>query len=1569
MMTAPRFFLTGLLLLAGAFEASAERTKVLIIEGASNHDWQNRKDVLTAILSRDGTLDLTVSITPGAASDPGWATWSPDFSQYDVVLSGYSNGAGGQLRWPTAVETAFANYVSTGGGFVAFHEAADSFADWPAYNDMLGLRWNLANVGTAVQVATNESLIYHAPGQPGPGAYTSHGPNSDVLVKRLGNHPIHAGLPASWLAANLEVWRYPRGPANNLTVLSYAKDPETQLQFPVEWTVNYGSGRVYASSYGHIFPGDVEPAGMRCAAFQEILVRAVKWCAGISPPSAVPSDFPTPSAISLRAHAEGISGFGGPKPVAPFSNGALPTLSIVPTGVEVVEAFPALDWESPIDAKPWPGQAGQLMVAEMDGRIFKLADDDATTTRSEVLNITDRVWYLNWDIGAPTHKHGGIFSAVFHPQFGTGTGKDHLYVFYVHHPTNDSPDAAVDETKPFYNRLSRFTWNGSAFAPASEQILLHLHDTTKGHEGGGMAFGADGFLYLAFGDGGNASSSATEFTQKLDSHARSGVFRMDVDQQGGSVSRPIRRQPAGAGSYSANYYVPKSNPWAEPHDGPAAAVLEEFYAIGLREPHRMSFDAATGFWIGDVGASQFEEVNLMDAPGLNFQWNYQEGSGPGFSSVPNPLIGTERGPLHEYDHSTGNCIIGGHVYRGSAMPFLQGRYLFGDNGTQLVYALEFDPLTKEKIGVQPIAQGRAGGIWNGISSFGIDSAGEPLLLQLGAGVNGAAQISRLKPAGPPGGSGTWEYPPLLSQTGVFTDLPALTPAPSMIPYDVNMPLWSAGVAKQRWVMIPNDGVANTAAERITYSSGGAWQLPVGSVFVKHFARPDNHAALETRIMVHGSDGWGGVTYKWRADGTEADLLEEGGEEVLTIGGDTFEYLYPSRAQCNLCHTPVAGPVLGFRTRQLHRDFAYPGGEIANQIESLSVAGFIDPALTVEDLAAVLTSADKDDPAVGDEDWVRSYLDSNCAHCHQPGASSRAFFDARLSTPLANQSLVCGPVIDGLGAPAPAVVKPGSYENSVMLLRMNTIDECCSMPPLAKGIVDHEAVIRVVDWILGMDADSCTKTQSFYGGGSLGADPPAAASLDTWRSNLVIDEDNVFINTTGAALTLQLDRFTFNAGGTGDPVTPFVVKVNGNNNFTVRAIGTPRGTYVVGDNDLPFSDSTAEIIVAPGEMIAVGFIDALPDGSGGTQPGIITYQSGGAEVWHSGGTGDNHNGSVTIGLAPVPGNSTVTNQTRDYDFGISYLVTEYQAGDGLQVEPGFTVDGAHSNFVINETDVFTNNTAHPMTVTVERFRFHASRQGDPLTPFLVRVNGDDDFTVLAIGETHTAYALGNNDLPFATAASRLTIAPGETIAPGFVDAFPDGSGGSGPGVISFKYDGSDEIYYSYDVTNVASNIALGEEPVYKGYQLDDLTRDYYFSISLGFGGKEDEDGDGLPDKWELAHAANLTTLSGGADSDGDGRTDAEEFAAGTDPTDPSSVLLALGLTPGPSGTTAIATAKTIPGRFYRIEASTNLQSWTPAGTWKAASWPASQTDFSIPQDLLPPGAAGKLFIRVSPGVGN
>ncbi len=1060
----------GLTLLA-AF-ANADPIKVLMVEGVSNHDWRHRANIVRAILAKDGSFDVDITVSPSTAGDPAWAKWRPDFSKYDVVMSGYNN-LGGKPPWPAEVQDAFEAYVSGGGGFLVYHEANNSFAEWPDYNEMIGLGWRDPSQGKAILI-NNDGSQQIVPSGSGPG--TSHGARVNVEVKRVGNHPIHAGLPASWMAADVEIYRYARGPADNLTVLSYARDPETQLQFPMEWTVQYGAGRVYASSYGHVMADPPQPDSARCAAFQTLLVRALKWCAGVDPGSAVPADFPSPTATSLRPFDEGVGGLDAAAPALAFNGGLLPSQSQAPAGIAVQPAFTNLQWESPMVAQPWPEQPGQMMIAELDGRVFKLADNDATTTRTQVLDIRDRVWYYNWENNNFGTKHGGMQSAVFHPRFGKGEGKDYLYTYYFYN-TNDDPSANA----PYWIRVARFTWNPTLgqFDPATELIMISQFDVVKGHDGSGLCFGPDGFLYVAVGDEGTQDGGSTPHAQKLNERFRSGMWRLDVDMQGGSVSHPIirglpqlRHNEAGdylagtsSGSFTQGYYIPSNNPWVDP----GGNTLEEFYSIGLRQPHRLTLDSTTGlFWIGDVGGGQREEVDVVDAPGLNFQWNYREGLANGFRTPPSPLIGTEKAPVHDYDHGIGSCIIGGYVYRGSAIPGLTGKYIFGDNGTQRIYALAYNTVTKTKISVEEIGQARSGNIWNGICSFGKDSQGELLVLQLGAGQLGGAQISRIKStaSGPP----DYQFPATLSATGLFTNVPNLVPAAGMIPYDINMPLWSSGADKSRWVMIPNDGTPNSSAELITYSTNGTWNFPIGTVFVKHFRMPNGGPHLETRVLIHGTDGgWGGVTYKWRANQTDADLLEAGATETISFDGHDAEYLYPSRQQCNTCHTDTAGPVLGFRTRQLNRDQFYPAtGRKANQVETLSRIGFIPQSVTEVDLANVTTSADFRDPTVADEDYVRSYLDANCSHCHQP-SGNRAVFDARLTTALAQQDLVYGKLIDPLGLTDGYVVKPEHPQESALFLRMNAHPtNLIAMPPLGKGRVDTHTVEIVERWIQSLD---------------------------------------------------------------------------------------------------------------------------------------------------------------------------------------------------------------------------------------------------------------------------------------------------------------------------------------------------------------------------------------------------------------------------------------------------------------------------------------------------------------------
>jgi len=281
---------------SGRAAESAPKIKLLIIEGVSNHDWKHRLALVKTILAKDGSFDVDVSITPSATNDPAWNTWRPDFSRYDVVLSGYNN-LWGKAQWPREVQQAFEKYVRNGGGFYVYHEANNSFAEWPEYNQMIGLGWRKKDFGQAVVVRPDETLQFIPAGE---GDDTGHGPRSDVVVHQLGEHPIHAGLPRAWKAADIEVYRYARGPATNVTVLAYATDAQTHLQFPVEWTVQYGQGRVFVCVYGHVWADQKDPLGMRCAAFQTIMVRALKWLAKRPVGESVPADFPTTNAESLR---------------------------------------------------------------------------------------------------------------------------------------------------------------------------------------------------------------------------------------------------------------------------------------------------------------------------------------------------------------------------------------------------------------------------------------------------------------------------------------------------------------------------------------------------------------------------------------------------------------------------------------------------------------------------------------------------------------------------------------------------------------------------------------------------------------------------------------------------------------------------------------------------------------------------------------------------------------------------------------------------------------------------------------------------------------------------------------------------------------------------------------------------------------------------------------------------------------------------------------------------------------------------------------------------------------------
>jgi type 1 glutamine amidotransferase len=287
-------FLAGLQLAAPAAETN--RIKVLIVDGFSNHDWKQTTALIRSILEPTGLFDVSVSTAPPTNGAPEWATWRPKFADYDVVIQTYNDLKGG-TPWPKEVQTAFESFVANGGGFFDFHSANNAFAQWPAYNDMIGLGWRNKDFGWAITIDTNEHLVRIPAGE---GLNTSHGPQTNVVIHNLGEHPIHAGLPKEWMTPHLEVYYYARGPAKNLEVLSYGFDARTKMNWPTEWTVAYGKGRVYNATFGHVWKGDVQPEAMRCAGVQTIMIRALQWLAKRPVDYPVPPDFPTGDKLSIR---------------------------------------------------------------------------------------------------------------------------------------------------------------------------------------------------------------------------------------------------------------------------------------------------------------------------------------------------------------------------------------------------------------------------------------------------------------------------------------------------------------------------------------------------------------------------------------------------------------------------------------------------------------------------------------------------------------------------------------------------------------------------------------------------------------------------------------------------------------------------------------------------------------------------------------------------------------------------------------------------------------------------------------------------------------------------------------------------------------------------------------------------------------------------------------------------------------------------------------------------------------------------------------------------------------------
>lgn len=320
--------------------------------------------------------------------------------------------------------------------------------------------------------------------------------------------------------------------------------------------------------------------------------------------------------------------------------------------------------------------SGRLFLVEQGGKIWVIEHDQRLD--QPFLDVSSLISPEATSPGGYTER--GLLGLAFHPDYAEN-GR-----FFINY-TDRNGNTVVASYQVSAN-------NPNAADPASAQIIFTAQQPYSNHNGGQLAFGPDGYLYIGFGDGGsqgdpngNAQNLGTPLGK---------ILRIDVDAEG------------------VPYAVPADNPFTD-----TAGALPEIWAYGLRNPWRFSFDSDTGgLWIGDVGGSAWEEVNFQPADwagGANYGWNRMEGMHQtGVGAVP----ANATPPVTEYSHSEGISISGGYVYRGTAIPALQGVYFFGDFGSGRIWSLVSNGEGRFASQVFIAGSGMT------ISSFGQDEAGE-----------------------------------------------------------------------------------------------------------------------------------------------------------------------------------------------------------------------------------------------------------------------------------------------------------------------------------------------------------------------------------------------------------------------------------------------------------------------------------------------------------------------------------------------------------------------------------------------------------------------------------------------------------------------------------------------------------------------------------------------------------------------------------------------------------------------------------------------------------------------------
>lgn len=598
----------------------------------------------------------------------------------------------------------------------------------------------------------------------------------------------------------------------------------------------------------------------------------------------------------------------------------------------------------------------------------------------------------------------GLYGITFHPNF-----EQNRRVYTL----KSSRDCRQGNYCVVLSRWRAETVPPPVVDPSSEERLLEVPFGAPQNMRGHLAFGLDGWLYVGIGAG-----VADEVEGPLRGALRGSILRLNVDER----------------NYACNtsYSIPPTNPFASNACDIDTPDRAELWAWGLSAPHHISFDQINqALWVTDQKSTGTQEINRVVGGG-------------DYEALP---------PIYEHLDLTANDpiplrgLVGGGVYRGNQYPELRGQYLLSDRNSGLMVAFPIgspeqatpmiDVQTTDASGVQIWIFNEDGKIRLG----GKESVNGELLL-LTANQNEIPQELKI--------------PRLLSETGCFSEISEGRFASSVVPYQVNRPFWSDFAEKERAFALP------VGTQFFYEEAYKGLNVPVGGVLIKHLFMTDalgNRRLFETRFMHHSERGWMGHTYRWREDGSDAELVEDGYEDQLNgpMGNMQWSFLNPST--CLECHTEAAGRTLGLELSQLNREITVENGRL-NQLEAWAEAGYITLPQPARDLESLIP----EDQEIELNQEAREYLQVNCASCHRPDGISHLNLDLRANTPL-NETGICNelPTLGDLGIDDARLLAPGAAERSLILTRMRQRG-VAQMPPVGSKFSDIKGVALIALWI-------------------------------------------------------------------------------------------------------------------------------------------------------------------------------------------------------------------------------------------------------------------------------------------------------------------------------------------------------------------------------------------------------------------------------------------------------------------------------------------------------------------------